>query len=538
MITSGAPPPAPAYPGRMPDDGAEQASGPAGDDRAPVGVPELESVTALPGAETIDPDDGGSASDRALARIRAMARTEARRHPRRVAALLTLVTVTGLAGATLSAQSWLDGPPLPAGLVLALEPAPADGPLWQTGEQARPAGPPVLPAELDLRLPAAGRSALTVTGFSGPGVARLEGPATVPVRGSTAPTAPTAPAAPTATLRPVLDCDRLPAQAPPGAYRVALQVTDGAREATRSVPLPATSGWLESAQQACRSWRARRDLTVTTLTARVDPTSSRLTVTATIANSGRHPAVVGPTPGACCLAVVESGGALQVPAGGSATASWGIALDTCDAVDGTPGGEAPVAVDPVLSDELGLAALAGPGLPVDLTGFQPPSGPFVEQLTPLGVVLGPAAGAALTDALHRACGGLSQAVMLVVPGSTRVDLAGGRLEFDVVVDVSPGRVRSARIAGATQGPLTDAYQPERRAWGPFTPDRTGQFRARISYRIIDHDLRCLPYSGALPPLHLTVEVPEPGGTVRTVHYDPPLALEQDRAAIRLFCASR
>ena len=71
----------------------------------------------------------------------------------------------------------------------------------------------------------------------------------------------------------------------------------------------------------------------------------------------------------------------------------------------------------------------------------------------------------------------------------------------MLVDVSPGRVRSARISSATQGPLTDAYQPERPGWGPFTPDRTGQFRARIGYRIVDPDLRCLPYSGALPTLH-------------------------------------
>jgi hypothetical protein len=275
---------------------------------------------------------------------------------------------------------------------------------------------------------------------------------------------------------------------------------------------------------------------VTAVSARVDPTRSRLTVTTTVQNAGRHPAMLGSTPTACCLVSIESGVALRVPPGDSAGTDWTLSLETCDGVAAATTGAAPVAVDPLLSTEIGLAALAGPGLPTSLDGFQPSSGLFVEQMSPTGVVLARDAGAALSDALRRACGGLSQPVMLLAPYSVRVDRAASRVDMEALLDVSPGLVRSVRLETNADSSLADQYRPLWSRIGPLTPDRTGQVKVRLSYQLTGASSVCLPNGGVLPPITFVLEVPE-GGTVRTVLYSGMPSLTDDPGAVPRFCPS-
>lgn len=492
-----------------------------------VGEPELEGVSATSGsAETIGADDGEPASARVTTWLRDRARDRARRHPLVTAAAGILVAALAVTASALALRQ-PEPPVLPPGTVLTLDAGPSDDPLWITDGQGRPAGPPVLTSTLGVIAPARTRIPLVVTGISGPGVLRDQGPPATAVTGATRLAA---------EIHPVLDCDRLPPASAAPAYRVRLLVGSGAVQAARSVPVPVAGGWVESAQQACRAWRARRDLTVTALSARVDPVSSRLVVDATVRNAGAEQALLAPAPSACCLAAVESGGPLPVPARSDASGRWSLWLPTCDTVSGSVGGAAPVAVDPLLSDQIGLAALAGPALPADLTAYTPPSGPFVEQLNPLGVVLARDAAAALTEALRRACGGLSSPVLLISPGSVRIDLAAHRLTVDAVLDVSPGLVRSVRLTSEVDDAGAQDFPPIWTRLGPLTPDRSGQVPLRLGYRITSRMPGCLEYHGGVPGFDITLEVPE-GATIRTLHYRGVVAIEQDPSAVARFCAT-
>lgn len=498
--------------------------GPGPDDA--VGVPELESVTGPAGRVEVigDPmaDDGPPAGERAAAWLR----DRARRHPRVTAAVAALALVAALVPGGVAARRWLEGPQLPAGLQVSLDPGiEGDTPLWGTEVDGRPGGPPVLASTVGLLVPAGNRDGLVVTGLSGPGVVRDDGGPTSLAAGITVLRA---------TVRPVLDCDRLPAAVTPAAYRVGLRVDSGGRQVARSVPVPESSGWVAAAQQACRTWRARRDLTVTALSADVDPTASRLTVTLTVRNTGRHPALFAPLPGACCGGSVGSRTVLTVPAGGAGTAGWPVRLDTCDSVSAGPGDGTPVIVDPVLSTQLGLAGLAGPDLPADLTGFVPPSGPAVEQVSPIGVPLDREAAATLVDGLRRACGRLSSPALLIAPRSVRLSRPAGRVTVDAVLDVTPGRVARVTLTTDPDGPISEEYRPLWTSIGPLVPDRTGQVAVRLTYRVTGSTRGCLPYGGVLPPMTFTLEVPE-GDRVRAVRYSGMSTLTQDYTVIPRLC---
>lgn len=489
--------------------------GPDGTGPGAVGQPELESVTGPDGrAEVIGdagPDDGPPAGERAAAWLR----DRARRHPRVTAGVTVLAVTAAMVPVGVAVRDRLDGPEPPAGMRLTLSPAVEDD-AWPLGADLRPNRPPVLRARVGVRLPSATGLGLVVTGLTGPGVTQDRA---VPERLPAGATGMSVP------VSPVLDCDRLPEPSNDPGYRVSVLLTSGGRQVTRSLPVDSRR-WAATAQQLCRTWRARRDLTVTALSARVDPVESRLTVTATVRNTGRHPAMVAPAPDSCCGHTVESGGVLPVPAGGSAAADWTVSLSTCDAVAEPIGGAAPLSVDRLVTDEVGLAGLAGPDLPPDLSGSQPPDASFAAQLVPPGIVMDRDAGAALTAALVQACGGLSQPVLLVGPGSVRLSRPAGRVTVDAVLDVSPGKVRSVTLTTDPDVPLAEEYPALWTSIGPLTPDRTGQVPVRLSYEVTGSARGCLPYGGVLPPLTITLEVPE-GGRVRTVRYTEMPVLAAD-----------
>jgi hypothetical protein len=141
-------------------------------------------------------------------------------------------------------------------------------------------------AELSFaRVPVGG---VELLGIAGPGVVTgTSSPARVADAGTSTPV----------DLRGALDCAAVPIPAPRGAYGVRARVRDGSRPATGVLAAGALAGPLAAAvETACGSWLARRDLTVTAASARVDRVRPLVDLTLTVANRGSREAELSLAP--------------------------------------------------------------------------------------------------------------------------------------------------------------------------------------------------------------------------------------------------
>jgi hypothetical protein len=338
-----------------------------------VGQPELDGITGPDGHPEVI---GAQFADPPAARARAWLRA----HPRLRVGLVGLAAIAAAAALAVAVRAGarlVSGPRLPELSVTAFENRP-EVTVWVTRADGRPEGPLMLPMLVTLRLVQPIDVQVSVLGIRGPGVVGADDePAPIP----------TGMRQWTADLRAAVDCDRVPATPTATAYRLLLAVRAGSRTVERSTALgPAGREWITSVQDACASWQARRDLTVTAVAAVTDPTRTRTTLTVVVTNTGRQPALLGPVP-VCCEVSVEPAAPLRVPALSAASAAFTVVLERCDTVTRPVGGAAPLTTDPRLSSEIGLAALAGPRLPSDLTGFVELD-PTIDGFGPTGVVFG------------------------------------------------------------------------------------------------------------------------------------------------------
>jgi hypothetical protein len=334
---------------------------------------------------------------------------------------------------------------------------------------------------------------------------------------------------------PAVDCDALPAAPNPTDYRLRVAVRSGSRTAEHTVPATAGGSWLESLQTGCAAWRARRDLTVTSVAAVVDPYRSRTTVTLVVTNTGNQPALLGPVPSYTGVQA-GPGGPLRIAPLSAGSAAFTLSLETCDAVTRPVNSPLAPTDPPRLTTEIGLAAIAGPRLPRDLTGFEQSSDPYTEGLGPTGVVFGQDAAAGLTAALAQACGGIGPMATLLGPGSVHYQQAGGLLTVRLTVDVTPGKVRSLRLSTAATEEVADGFAPLWQDVGPLLPDRTGQVQVTLRYRVPGHRRTCLSPGGFLPLVTATLDVPV-GDQVRQVRQTGLIDLAEDPEAIRQLCPS-
>jgi hypothetical protein len=442
---------------------------------------------------------------------------------RRPFALPVLIVLTlGLvgAGAAVLAQR---GPKLARVSVPAGGSTTQDAP-WQPGANDRP-GPVVLSVWLMIRRGVSG-SPTSVVGITGPGIMKTYNPAVVLPIGRLA----------KVPLQAGVDCAALPAAVPKGAYGLQIRARSGTEAKTAVVGVGAVgNNWAGIIRVACASWSARRDLTVTALTARVHPTLSRLDLSFTVTNSGDRPGTLNSTagPGGPDTPIrLEGALPILVPARASVQASLTVVLDTCDSVPQKRDQTSPPTVDQRLSTQFELAGLVGP-----VPAVRPTIEGYGDGFDSTGILIAPAAAKVLTSAFQQACAGLGPILTLVEPGSVRYSATTRELTLPLLIDVTPGRVRSLRLtpAPADGGPFP-SYQPLWTSTRALVPDSSGQVRVTLHYRAPESG--ACPDRGAYLPgflAHLTAPV---AGVDRRVNYSGMLDLaDADPLATRTLCPS-
>jgi hypothetical protein len=393
---------------------------------------------------------------------------------------------------------------------------------WQTGANGRPSGPVVLSVEATVRRGSSG-AATTVVGIAGPGVIGSDNPAVlVPIGESV-----------TVPLRAEVDCRRLPEVIPRGAYGLRTNARSGWGSTVGRADAGALGEkWSAAIQIACASWSARRDLTVTALTAHVHPTATYFDVSLTVTNTGSRDGTLSSV-ASMGFSVHALGAPIRVPARGEATVRLRVVLDTCDSVQGPRDQTSPLTVDPRTTTQFGLVGLAGavPGV-----GPQPETSGEGDGFGATGVLLAPAANQALTAALNQACAGLRPMLPLISPDTVRYDRASRELTVPLLIYDSPGRVRSMRLQAQTPSEAGDdtAFRPLWKTIDDLVPDRTGQLKVTLRYRAPASG-PCPMRGGYLPSFLATLDVPVPGGE-RTLRYLGTPDLSQDPRAIPLLCS--
>jgi hypothetical protein len=436
-----------------------------------------------------------------------------RRH-RIVAVLLILAAVA--AAAVLAVRS-MQRPGLPRLDVLGdADSAPAADP-WQSGWDGRPRGPVVFAATIVVRRPDPGREDLRVVGITGPGVVRDDtAQVAVPARTPTL-----------VPVRAVIDCGRL-ATDPPGAYRLEITAGQGQRRRGGTVPTGRPGqGWADAVQLACATFTARRDLTVSTVTARVHPTLPRADLVLTVVNAGPREAVVTAPDTATSFVTTQGLFPVRVAPTSSVSLRITVALDRCDVV-GTLQYDAG---SPALTDRIGLVATIG-RVPSGGARFDSPG----EGTRPTGVVLTAAAGRTLGAALWQACGGLGPIAVLIPKGGVHFTEATRDLAVTALIDVTPGRVSAMSLQPDTTQ-FGDAYSafPTWTTTPDLRPDRSGETKVTLHYRT-PGSRPCSSLGATLMGAVATMHVPGPTGE-RVVRYSLFLDMAQDSAALPQLCGS-
>jgi hypothetical protein len=413
-----------------------------------------------------------------------------------------------------------------------------DAPYWQVRPDGRPSGPPVLSTGVAVQRKAvqqkAGSTAdadvvTRVVGITGPGVVRADNPpVVVPPAGLVG-----------VPLRAVLDCGQLPETTPSGAYRLrtTARSADPRRRAGRgTVDVAALSDrWADAIRVACSTWSARAHLTITELTATVDPTRPRIAVTLTVVNTGARQGFLTAMPVTDPSIRLEGRLPVRVPARGRAEATLNVVLDRCDTVQPAGADTSLPTTDPGDSTDIFLAGRVGS---VPTAAEQADLDRVEGTFQSTGVLLTPHAYRRLRAALSEACAGLNPVLPLISPGTVRYDRAGDVVTVPLQLFVAPGRVRHLRlrteprlIGLASAG--REAYLPLWKPTGDLTPDRSGHLVVPLRYRP-PRAGRCPNRGGYLPALLVTLDVPVAGG-VRRLTYSAFANLFEDPAALRLLC---
>jgi hypothetical protein len=477
-----------------------------------------------------------------------------RAHP----AALALIVVLAIAVAGIGAVI-LTRPVQPAAVTLVevtgLDDSP-DEPRWLERPDGRPSGRPGLTIDAVLQRAEAGAGADTqIVGITGPGVVSIKNaPTRVP------------PAGPVGVpLEVVLDCDRLPETVAADAYRLRVAALSGdplRRPADREVSVQELSKRLVTATRlTCAAWSARRDLTVTAMTATVDPSRPRIAVTFTVANRGARQAFLDRAlPGFSIR--FEGKLPTPIPPHGTATVSGTVVLDTCDSVKPTEDGLYSLGRGPALSSTFNVAGRSGAAPPdggPTPAGSSPPGGngavegrgllegqstvfADLESFGVTGILIARDPARTLREALDRACASLRPMLVMIAPGTVRYDARTRNLTVPVRILVGAAvhvrsvqlRSRPGRAATGVPSPGTQAYTPLWKPTGALVPDDTGQ--VRIDLRYLAPKTGACPESGAyLPDIVATLEVEVAGGR-RQMAYSGTPNLFDDPSVPALLCA--
>ena len=437
------------------------------------------------------------------------------KHKPRVIAVLT---VLALAAVGLVATRALRGPGPPE---LVVEGTADSSPLaapWQAGWDGRPRSPVTLSVTATVRRlrPQSGR--LSVVGIAGPGVIHADSAlVAVPEQGEVK-----------VPLRADVDCSRVPLTVPNDAFGLRIATGGGPRAHTVVVSAGQPGrGWAHAVQLACATWIARRDLTVSTLRARVHPTLPRADLTMTFVNNGPRTAVVEQPVSAFPDVDVQGPFPVRVPPLASVTAHVSLTLERCDVV----GSLVYSAIgSPTVSSRINLVAIAGP-YPKGRFSFQGPG----DGGEPTGVVLAPPAGKALGSALTKACGDLGPVVPQIPPGGVRYDAAHRDLAVTVSVGVPPGRVRTLSLQPNTTPQHQDGLValPAWTTTPEVRPDANGEARVTVHYRTPGTDA-CPSLGATLLGAVATLRVPGATGE-RVLKYSLFLDMAQDTKATAELC---
>ncbi|MFI5101580.1 MAG: hypothetical protein ACHQE5_13870, partial [Actinomycetes bacterium] len=320
------------------------------------------------------PDRPGRLEGRSAGLLPGPVQAFVRRHRRATTWLAVAVVVAGY----LAVRWYGDRPPVAPAVQVTEDRSAESVPLWSAGNDGRPGSPVTLSVSARLSTPDhhPGDAQVSAVGLAGPGVSA---PGVFPHTAiGTRPQ--------DFDLTGQVACDQVPIPLPRTAFVVQLLVRDGSRTSTATVPLQDSADAVrQRVTFGCSTWLAARDLTVTAVSARVDPGRPHVDLTMTVTNRG-------PRDGLVWIGDLTGTGvrmpALQrtVPAHRTATLALPVDLDTCPSWSQT--GRPLTAAD----------------TPVPLLGAVGVSQPLPADAVPLsqgpnGVLLSPAVAEQLQDIL-------------------------------------------------------------------------------------------------------------------------------------------
>ncbi len=435
------------------------------------------------------PDRPGRLEGRSTGLLPGPVQAFVRRHRRAT----TWLTAGVVVAAFLGLRWYGDRPPVAPAVLVAQDRSAESVPLWSADIEGRPGSPVTLSVSARLSTPDRhpGDPQVSAAGLAGPGVSA---PGVFPHTAiGTRPQV--------FDLTGQVACDQVPIPLPRTAFLVQLLVRDGSRTGTATVPLQDSEDAVrQRVTYGCSTWLAARDLTVTAVSAQVDPDRPHVDLTMTVANRGARSGLVW-------IGDVSGTGvrmpALQrvVPAHRTVTLALPVDLDTCPSWN-----------------QLRLPETAA-DTPVPLLGGIGITEPLPADAVPLsqgptGVPLTPAVAQQLQDALVQACGGVASPVLLTEKGTSRYDLKSRVLSTKVLVDLPPGVVGSVRfIAAAGQDtgmvPLFTASP-----W--LVPDQSGQAGWPVRFSV-PPDVAC-PGGGPYVALDVLLRVQTADGTTRVASF--------------------
>lgn len=438
--------------------------------------------------------------------------------------VVTVVVVTLVAGAVWAGYA-ITAPRLPLILMTALpndqgNSGEAQTP-WRPAFDGRPVRGVQLKVNAVISAPDPARGKVTVLGMSGPGV----------VDSSTHPVLLAAHHSTAALLVADIDCRKVRFPARPSDYRIRLKIVDGSRSASGTMAAGAVSTtWATSLDQACGSWLARHDLTVTHVSAIVDRTRPGSDLTLQIDNAGERSAYLGfGWTGQSIAVSALSPPAPVIPPKGRTTISVHVDVGLCDAVPPPPGADGGGGFT-TTGDYLGLVALVGARPKASAPRTDPP----MDGLGPTGILIAPAPATVVAQALRSACGGLNQFVTLLAPGGFHVDPRTRVLAVRILIDGTPGRVSYVQLVSDSAPGDALAFVPLWTELPRLVPDASGQFAATLHYRL-PASSGCPSMGAWFPSFTLVAHVPVAGSADLTLRYGQFIDPSESTQAIRELC---
>ena len=422
-----------------------------------------------------------------------------RHHPWLAVPVALAVVVGGAIVVRANAPTPLRTPRLVTASAIGIADLSPDEAPWTAGPGGRP-GPVVITTPVHLRFEPVDGTTVTVLGMDGAGLSPVEGPG-AHVDPTVGPF--------TTYLGTRVACDTA---ITPTNNTLRIRVSDGTREAVRRVAAPQLGAAVaRQVRTACASWLARRDLTVTDLSARVDPRRPKVNIGVTIVNAGARDATAAlalPTAYDSSTISATPTGPLTIPAHGSAQLSLAVGLGSCDEVAVQPSATASGTSDtqPV------LRLFSNIGAPVGADAGQA----FYSGGGPTGIVLAPDAGRRLDSALRQACGDLTGFAALIAPHGVTYAPATRRLSIRLQLDGTPGKVGSLTLVSDRANGFPETFTPLWRTRTGLVPDATGQATTTLVFRARRADV-CTHGAVTIPGFSIVARVPTATAT-RTLHF--------------------